>query len=76
MEKDHTIDGLEVFVKIKMGIALTKDELEVYNSYDTDEKTIIFEFINNPSFIDELNHITKKILSHTKEDDNIKRQKR
>ena len=76
MEKDHIIDGLEVFVKIKMGITLTKDELEIYNNYDADEKAIIFDFINNPSFIDDLNRIIKKILSHTKENNNIRIQKR
>ena len=76
MEKDHIIDGLEVFVKIKMGITLTKDELEIYNNYDADEKAIIFDFINNPSFIDDLNRIIKKILSHTKENNNIKIKKR
>lgn len=73
MQKDHVIDGLEVFVKVKMGISLTEGELEIYNNYDQDEKNIIFDFINNPSFADDLNQITKQILNHTKENNNIKK---
>ena len=60
---DNVIDGLEVFVKVKIGISLTKEEREIFDSYDEDEKKIIFDFINNPAFSDNLNRIKKKIFS-------------
>ena len=60
----NAIDGLEAFVKVKMGIKLSQEEIEIYNNYDDDEKKLIFDFINNPVFINDLNKITKKILNH------------
>ena len=60
---DNVIDGLEVFVKVKIGISLTKEEREIFDNYDDEEKKIIFDFINNPAFSDNLNRIKKKIFS-------------
>ena len=65
MEKGtNTIDGLEVFVKVKMGVTLSEEELSIYNSYDEEEKKIVFDFINNPAFIDDLNKLVQKIKHH------------
>ena len=58
---NNKIDGLEIFVKVKIGDALTSEEKKIYNSYDQEEKDMIFEFINNPVFIDDLNHIIHNI---------------
>ena len=56
-------DGLEVFVKVKIGISLTKEEKDVYNHYDDEEKRIIFTFIENPAFSENLKSIEKKIYT-------------
>ena len=60
----NEIDGLEVFVKVKIGMDLTDEEMQIYNSYDEDERKLIFDFINNPAFIYDLNGIIKKINNH------------
>ena len=65
-EGKKKIDGLEVFVKVKMGITLTEEELKIYNNYDKYEKKLIFDFINNPSFTDDLINITNKINSNNR----------
>jgi hypothetical protein len=57
----NRLDGLEVFVKVKMNIPLTDDEKSLFNNYDSDEQEMIFDFIDNPAFIDDLNRIIKKI---------------
>ena len=64
----NRLDGLEVFVKVKMGIPLTVEEDSLFNNYDRDEQEMIFDFINNSAFIDDLNRIIKKI--NTKEENN------
>jgi hypothetical protein len=62
MDKEiNEIDGLEVFVKIKMGISLSEEEMNIYNGYDDDEKKLIFDFINNPVLINDLDRIVEKI---------------
>lgn len=67
MEKEiNKIDGFEVFVKIKMGLPLTEEEMEIYNGYDDDEKKMIFDFINNPALDYDLEKTIKKI--ETKEE--------
>lgn len=74
MEKEiNTIDGLEVFVKVKMGVDLTDDELAIYNSYDDAEKKMVFDFINNSAFTDDLNKLTKKIQNHIDNNNIIKK---
>ena len=65
-EGKKKIDGLEVFVKVKMGITLTEEELKIYNNYDKYEKKLIFDFINDPSFTDDLINITNKINSNNR----------
>lgn len=57
----NEIDGLEVFVKVNIGMTLSEEEMLIFNRYDDDEKKLIFDFINNPAFINDLNKIIKKI---------------
>ncbi len=57
----NRLDGLEVFVKVKMNIPLTEEEKSLFNNYDRDEQEMIFDFIDNNAFIDDLNRIIKKI---------------
>ena len=57
----NRLDGLEVFVKVKMNIPLTEEEKSLFNNYDRNEQEMIFDFINNNAFIDDLNRIIKKI---------------
>ena len=73
MDKSNTIDGLEVFVKVKMGVTLTEDEKVIFNSYDEEEKKIVFDFINNSAFTDDLNRLTQKILNHQQTNDIIQK---
>lgn len=69
MEKEiNKIDGFEVFVKIKMGLTLTDEEMDIYNGYDDDEKKMIFDFINNPVLAYDLEKTIKKL--EVKEENN------
>ena len=74
-KKKNTIDGLEVFIKVKMGIELTDEEANIYDSYAEDEKKIIFDFINNSAFSDDLNRLTKKIEMHTENTHSIQKDR-
>lgn len=59
--KRNKIDGLEVFVKVQLGIDLTDEERHIYECYDEIEKQVIFDFINDPLFENDLKNIIRKI---------------
>ena len=69
--RKNNIDGLEVFIKVRIGMPLTDEELKVYNSFDEDDKKMIFDFIDNEYFKDNFLHIVNKL---TNNDDVIKQR--
>ena len=59
--KNHNIDGLEIFVKKEIDVPLTLDEEKIYNSYDDNEKKIIFDFIHDEYFKEHFSEIVNRI---------------
>lgn len=66
----NNIDGLEVFVKVKLGIKLTDDEKVIYDSYDEDEKFLINTFINDKAFEENFENMKENIFKRVDSEEN------
>lgn len=61
--KKKKLDMLEIYVKFKLNMELTIDELSLLNTLDEEEKNIISELIQSKSFEHELIEIVNKLLN-------------
>lgn len=61
--KKKKLDMLEIYVKSKLNMQLTIDELSLLNTLDEEEKSIISELIQSKSFEHELSQIVNKLLN-------------
>ena len=58
----HRIDGLKVFIKVEYCFPLSKEEQAIYDSYDSIEKKMIYEFIKEAVDKDYMDEIINEIV--------------
>ena len=62
INKKKSSDIIEIFIKVKLNIKLSDQELFVYSRLDDVEKDLISDFIKSPSFCKDVERIMDKIL--------------